>query len=135
VGDVSIVWDDAELNAMFRDVGEDAVRIAADFTVETARPLVRVLRTRPPGRREQSYSLPAGRLRESLRWVIAADYLGPMAVLLAAVPVGAFQGLNPAGKRYGQPAYGGSRAHTRAYSLALEALDGATVTRGGVARL
>ena len=127
-------WDETELNALFRDVGEDAVMIAADFTVETARPLVRVLRTRPPGRRERSYSLPAGRLRASLAWRIEQDWLGPVALLMANLPVGQFQGLAPAGARYGNAAYGGSRAHTKAYALALDALDGARITRGGVTR-
>jgi hypothetical protein len=132
VADVRFVWHEDELNALLFEVGQDAVSIAADFTVENARPRVRVLRTRPPGRRERWYSLPAGRLRASLAWRLEIDWLGPVALLLANLPVGQFQGLAPAGYRYGQPAYGGSRAHTRAYALALDALNGARVTRGGV---
>lgn len=89
--------DPAAFSALLEEAGTEAVEIAAHRVVDDAKPLVRSLRTKPPGRKEWPYSLPAGRLRESIHYVVAHDVLGVYADVKADVPLGYFRNIGGTG--------------------------------------
>lgn len=112
---VSPVANDIRLNEVVLaqvlfEASTEAVGIIAQRISDDARPLTHVLRTRPPGRKQWSYSLPAGRLRDSIGWEPGTDGHEPYAdigVNARGIPLAYFQGLGG-----GDAAYGGSRSHT-----------------------
>jgi hypothetical protein len=111
-----VAWDQAAYDEVVADATVLAVSIVARRIVDDAKPITRVLRTRPPGRRERGYSMPAGRLRESIGWELVPGPNGGAAevgVGPSGIPLAYFQGFS------GQPAYGGSRAHRNSIGDAL----------------
>lgn len=110
---LDVTWNEGVFEAVVTQTAHEALRIVADRIVEDAKPLTRTLSTKPPGPREWYYSMPAERLRASIRAETFTDAEGPGAEIYADTPLARFQGFG------GHPAYGGSRAHNNAMDQAL----------------
>jgi hypothetical protein len=103
-----VIFNPAGYDEVVADATVLAVSIVARRIVDDAKPITRTLSTRPPSRREASYSLPRGRLRESITWDLVPGPNGGAAevgVGPSGLPLAFYQGFS------GNPAYGGSRAH------------------------
>jgi hypothetical protein len=80
-------WNDAATDEFLAQVGAEAASIVGHRIAEDARPMVFVLKGRPPGRKEWGYSLPAGRLRRSVEAVDGEDARGAYCDVVADVPL------------------------------------------------
>jgi hypothetical protein len=96
-----VIFDDRAYGEVVADAGVLAVTIVARRIVEDAKPLTRVLSTRPPGRRQWGFSLPAGRLRESIDWSLVPGPNGgatEVGVTKAGIPLARFRNLGGRGR-------------------------------------
>lgn len=98
MADVTI--NEVELTRVLAEASAEAVSIIASRVADDAKPLTRVLSTRPPGRKEWGYSLPAGRLRDSITWEAGTDGLDPFAdvgVTARGIPLAHFRNIGGTG--------------------------------------
>ena len=95
---------------LVHDTAIEAEMIVAGRIADEAKPLTFVLKTRPPGRKEWSYSMPPGRLRRSIGYEMGEDAEGPYAYIgvdATGIPLAYFRNIGG----LGVGAYGGSRGN------------------------
>jgi hypothetical protein len=96
-----VIFDDRAYAELVADAGVLAVTIVARRIVADAKDRTLVLSTRPPGRRQWGFSLPPGRLRESIDWALVPGNNGgatEIGVTKAGLPLARFRNLGGRGR-------------------------------------
>lgn len=119
VDNVSVDWNNAVEAALLEQAGAEAVAIAAERIATAAVRMTGSLKTAPPGRSEWGYSMPPGRLRQSIHVERGQDGLGPYADVMAIHGLGIWRNLGGGLPGvHSEAAYGGSRGNWRTITKA-----------------